>query len=66
MAARPARPAAPLLVGHTDGPIVERPGITVGGVEQVKDLAGEIQRPPGVEPPGVVGADVLLALAATG
>ena len=53
---------APLLVGHADGPVVERPGVPIGGVEQVKHLAGEVQRAPSVKPPGVVGADVLLAL----
>ena len=59
----PGTSASALLVGHAHGPLEHGPCVAVRGVEQVKHLAGEVQRSPLVEVLGVVGPDVSLAFA---
>ncbi len=56
-------PAATLLVRHPDGPVKRRPGVAVGGVEQVEHLACEVEPPLAVENLGVGAADPRLQLA---
>ena len=56
---------APLLEGHADRALVERPALAVAGIERVEDLAHEVGEAAGVEaardrlpqllPPGLLG-----------
>ena len=55
--------AAPLFVGHPHSSLEHGPRVAIRRVEQVKDLAREVQGTALVEVLGVVGADVPLALA---
>src|SRR3569833_3435658 len=54
---REARTDAPLLISHTDRTVVDRIGITVRWIQQIKLLLGEIQPAVLVEIFGVVFPD---------